>query len=366
MTFARYNWTCGVFLVPPLVALILLVLFMKPATGDLTLLGGYLEADFKWSAPQLGYSQSGFKLAKTIDDYDRYYDVVVLGDSFSADKEKGWQNRLHERTGSSVITFEMPKLNGDAVTSSAGVNVKDIISSTTFRLNPPRYFIFESIERDSLIRLGLYADSVFELGADRFKSRTDPHRLQNDSSPAQLHEIIDEPRIRFEIKVLQAGNYLVKAVSRHLVNVDNVRVLELNNGALFTNKSSNQLLIYGKDLKKNQSKEDFTNAMTGLKRLQNAFEEQANIRFIPLIFPDKLTVYTPYLKPSADSVPSYIPLMAEHTSIIRLDSLFQSALSNGVQDLYLPNDTHLGYIGHRLTADTIIDAYFGEATALDK
>jgi hypothetical protein len=82
-----------------------LALWVQPIEGDLTRLGGFTENDFGWNEPQQQFSSALFKLTGE-QKYDRYYDVVVLGDSFSnANPRAQWQNYFVRATGLSLVTI---------------------------------------------------------------------------------------------------------------------------------------------------------------------------------------------------------------------------------------------------------------------
>jgi hypothetical protein len=355
MNFTRYNRTFGLLVLPLLVVLIFITLFTEPVTGDLTRLGGYLEEDFGWRDPQQGFRESGFRLADSLDDYDRYYDVVVFGDSFSNDVEKGWQNVFYERTGLSIITLSMAKLATEAFEPS-GVEIEAIINSPQFLAHPPRYFIFETVERDAFSRLHDFANKPW--ASDNQIAGipvSQPIAFRQFSLPTQ--ELRRRGAPGAEAKIQQAVNYLVKAASRLLGESEKTRVLDLTRSDLFSSGRAQQLLVVAEDMEKNSSADAVATAIRGMHAVQGLVEQNGKTRFLMLLFPDKLTTYTPYLKYSEQVVPSYLPALAAHYPIPRLDLIFQKELEHGAKDLYLPNDTHAGYLGHRLAADALVDFY---------
>jgi hypothetical protein len=355
MNFARYNWIFGLLALPPLAVIILFALFTEPVTGDLTRLGGHLEEDFGWRDPQLGFSRSGFKLADNLDDYDRYYDVVVYGDSFSNDEQKGWQNVFNERTGLSIITISMAKLATEAFEPS-GVDIEAIINSPQFQDHPPRYFIFETVERDAFPRLHEYASKPWT--SDNTAAASVPRLTKLTSQitlPTQALKRHASPGA--EAKIQESVNYLIKAINRLQGKSEKTVVFDLTRSDLFSSGRPDKLLVVKQDTEKDMSGNKVERAVRGLNAAKRLVEGNGKTHFLLLVFPDKLTVYAPYLKQPELDVPSYLPVLSEHYSFPRLDTAFHQELQKGVKDLYLPNDTHAGYLGHRVAVDKLIDFY---------
>ena len=96
--------------------------YIQPLSGDLTRMGGYAERDFGWNIPRNVLSND-FSLSGT---YDRYYDIVVLGDSFS--KSGMWQAFLTEKRN---LTFTT--LHWDDIT------VEGVINNNIFKTTPPKF-----------------------------------------------------------------------------------------------------------------------------------------------------------------------------------------------------------------------------------
>ena len=71
----------------------------------------------------------------------KYYDMVILGASFSADLESGWQNYVVRTTGVSVIYFGINRFTVD-----------DILGSQAYRDHPPVVFVYEMVERNLIAR----------------------------------------------------------------------------------------------------------------------------------------------------------------------------------------------------------------------
>jgi len=117
------------------------MVYMEPESNELTRMGGYLENEFGWNAPQEHFAKPMFDMARSIEDYKRYYDVVVLGDSFSENQSHGWQNYFARESGLSVITFRLGRVKPD-----------DILNSQVYRKQPPKLFIYQIVERNIINR----------------------------------------------------------------------------------------------------------------------------------------------------------------------------------------------------------------------
>ena len=109
--------------------LALTALYIQPIDGNLTRMGGYSERDFGWTIPQ----KSLVNKSANHKTYDKYYDIVVYGDSFS--KQELWQSFLSEKTGFSFLTLYWDE-----------TPIEDVLSNPTFISKPPKLFIFETGE----------------------------------------------------------------------------------------------------------------------------------------------------------------------------------------------------------------------------
>jgi hypothetical protein len=139
MSLSLYSKILGLAFVVILATIWGLASWLQPVDGDLARVGGYAENDFGPRAPQAAFDQNLFKVTTDLKDYDKYYDVVVLGDSFSVDQESrryGWQNYFINRTGLSMIVFDTRRYWP-----------MEIYELPIFKKHPPKVFVFESVER---------------------------------------------------------------------------------------------------------------------------------------------------------------------------------------------------------------------------
>lgn len=342
--FVRYNSVMAAFIMLPLLLLINMAFSSQPLSGDLTRVGGHLEENFGWNAPQEAFKKSRFVMADSIADLDRHFDVVVVGDSFSADQQKGWQNYLVENTGLSVITFYL----------AHDFKLADVVTSEQFKNFPPKILIFESVERVAFQRLHEYAQ--WDLAEEGGDTEFPLHRGKVLVQEFPKKELLRKVEVDVERLLSEAANHIEKSVYRFIgSDKDKTAVLSLGQDNLFSSGEPDKLLVLKDDLQKNFSESDVTRAVQGLQKARSLVEANGKTRFVFLMFPDKLTAYSPFLAPGTTQVSSLFPALAAHYPLLRLDQRFQSALRQGVKDLYLPNDTHTGSYGYKTAALGLID-----------
>lgn len=359
---AAYVWIVVLLIFLPLVGLTLSAISFPAYTGVLTRIGGFSEDDFGWQEPQQAFPSPLFTTANSAEEYKRYYDIVVIGDSFSHDQEKGWQNYFVEQTGLSVITFHH------------GVPLDRVLNAKMFKDNPPLFFVVESLEQYSLSRFAAYNvyGSTVVVGAQSVSTGV-VTLVRHEHKKEQIKNYKNLP---LEERIGQRRHNLEKAVERYLRPVQWLAGLKQLHGTgddndavsevyplplkerlkLFSNKLDDILLVYGKDLTKVTEGDLLRLAAIGLRRLQDKVEGNGHTRFVLMIFPDKLSVYAPMLEDRTLAPPSLIPTLAQlYPSQVRLDLAFRRAMKKPVVDLYLPNDTHAGFEGYRIAADVLTD-----------
>lgn len=342
--FVRYNSVIAAFILLPLFLAVYMALGSQPLSGDLTRIGGHLEEDFGWNEPQKVFQSGRFVMAKSITDLDHHYDVVVIGDSFSADRQKGWQNYLVENTGLSVITFGM----------AYGFSLEDVVTSAPFKDFPPKILIYESVERRALQRLHEFSEWDVQRQVSEVEFSLHSNNVLSRDYPKREH--LRKVTVDVERLLSEAANRIEKSVYR-LTGSDKDRtvVLPLKQGNLFSNGTPDKLLVLRDDLQKKFSDNDIATAIHGLLNARSLVEANGKTKFVFLMFPDKLTAYSPFLSPGTKTVPSAFPALAKRYPLLRLDQRFHSELLKGAKDLYLPNDTHTGYYGYKMAAMSLID-----------
>jgi hypothetical protein len=322
--------------------------YLQPPYGDLTRIGSHAERDFGWNRPQLEFEQLLSKVGK----YDRHFDVVVLGDSFALGRPlPSWQNYVVAATGWSVITLD-----------ARNVTPEQVLANRAFRETPPRIFIFESVERQIPYRVPR-------------RLPCDPADVPTGANPplpvaaagaVRLGEFkgiaryVERNAAWSEVKPEYVLNYLRHNLSRALgkeVPTDAPR-LELSGQAPFSSANRNELLVYKDDIRKIEwwRQMPMPETVCRVEGLRKSIEANGQTRFVLMVAPDKLTAYSDYLRDASLRDASMLSGFADHLPhvALRLDKTLLAAIRQGVEDVYLPNDTHWGSNGHRIAAETLL------------
>jgi len=329
-----------------IVSIIVTAIYMEPHSGELTRMGGYLENEFGWNLPQERFLTPLFKQAASLDEYDQYYDVVVFGDSFSEDVARGWQNYLVAKTGWSVITFSMVRIALD-----------ELLETQTYRNSPPKLLIYQSVERYLIGRISQCSNdgnhSPQEVEIDMRSIRSIDARIVMDRRR-------QDRSIRHLLDASPVFNYWRKSFARKVFNADMTKVhkFRLNTPGLFSNDKDDHLLVFTGDLNlKGTTSNQIETTQCGLLELQNRIQGTGETAFLTLIFPDKTSVYSDYIDDEEYRGMSILSRIEETPglNIAKLKAEFDKAIENGVIDLYLPNDTHCGFYGFKMSADAIFE-----------
>jgi hypothetical protein len=324
-------------------------MYLQPFYGDLTRIGPHAEKDFGWNKPQLEFQRSLSSVGK----YDRYFDVVVLGDSFSLGRPlPSWQNFVVAATGWSVIALNASDITPD-----------QILANRIFRDSPPRIFIFESVERQIPHRV------TRKMPCKEIALPADTHSTPVSSGvppPVQFSEFkgltrhIGRNTSWDEIKSEYVLHYLRIGLLRTFgegVSTD-APLLELSRQAPFSSVNRNAILVYKDDIQKIAwwRAMPIPAMVCRIEAMRERFEANGQTRFVLMVAPDKLTAYADFIRDSSLRDSSILSRFAEHFPQImpRLDLSLISAINRGVQDVYLPDDTHWGSAGHQIAAETLL------------
>lgn len=346
MSLGLYSKILGAAFVAILVLVWSLASWLQPVDGDLARVGGFAENEFGHRTPQAIFDANLFTVATDLQDYDQYYDVLVLGDSFSVDQEKrlfGWQNYFINRTGLSMIVFDTRR-----------IWPVEIYESPAFKKYPPKVFVFQTVERYLNERVAYFSGmtppptAAASASADLFASYTGPNLPTRD-----------EPTVR------KAGSdpdhvlgHLGAIAQRHLHLNNQVVQIPLAKEGLFSSPNDIDMLVYFDELKKqNLSETDFARLRAGTAVFEKIIESNTTTRFVLLVAPDKSSTYAPYMKDTGMATANLIAELAKNPSlpVPRTDLAISQAIATGKQDVYLPNDSHWGSIGHKIFADALAD-----------
>jgi len=278
--FSSYNkiiLTLFLVVFSPMAAL---SLYMEPESNELTRMGGYLENYYGWNDPQENFEKPLFTLAKNILEYDSYYDVVVLGDSFSENLSHGWQNYFSLKTGLKIITLNMNY-----------VSIDSVLDSKIYREKPPLLFIYQSVERNIVSRNQYCPSGDFASGNLYVKKtiEVNPHEV-NIRDINRNRKKLSVDGLDFNL----ALNYMKKSFNRNILgrNITEVHQFSLTRKNLFSNKKPDSLLVITRDFKlKGVTQEQIKTAQCSLLALQQRIRSNDKTGFVALFFPDKTTVY---------------------------------------------------------------------------
>ncbi|MBK8816884.1 MAG: hypothetical protein IPN42_15865 [Methylococcaceae bacterium] len=331
----RYLTVFFVILIPTLAGLIITAIKIEPLDGPLTRMGGYAERDFGWSGQQqtLGIDDV------SVPAYRDYADVLVIGDSFS--KPGLWQAYLTRNTGLSVQTLDLGK------TSFSG-----LLQTAVFVKNPPKIVVVESVE---VFFLTKFRQSNTACKTDQEQAVFSPAlEIKPKSVPFQTKE--RQKTISLDnLNLNYAWVYWKKALTSRLSEQDNSPVahFQLTRKDLFSNRLSDQLLVYKPDLDKSfWQNQDIAAATCQLRDLQREFQANRKTVFVFVLVPDKLTAYTTFIADKVD-----LPRLELNNQLlqrgIQAPDLYRDiaqAIAKSEQDIYLPNETHYGSRGHEIMA----------------
>ncbi len=303
----------------------------QPFDGDLTRVSGLSESDYGWTVPQDAYlADYNFPNSRSLDAYDRPFDIIVVGDSFSFRTNTSWINTLIEHTGMSVLALHVNR-----------TSVSEIIRHPIFQQSPPKYFIFESVERrlyDRLEQLELPAQPITAPSLAPAKWQTTSLERQQLTRVSEFENL--EQRFAHAVHVIRIK--LSCAFDKANCKVI-TRSLKPDTPKLFSSQEQSEIAFLAKDFSSRRKWDQRRpEALRRLQLLKEYFAAAPETQFTLLIFPDRLSVYGEFIKDNKVTAASLIPEVAEVMEIPRLDHAYKQAISEGQLDIYLPNNSHSG------------------------
>jgi hypothetical protein len=329
-------------------------LYYEPVVGDLTRLGGYSENDFGWEGTQKVFKPALAKAASLAE----HYDIVVVGDSFSARTTKDrqtpnggfWTDFLAERTGLTVGVFDLDKTSLEQVLGGHGY-----ISS------PPKLLVYQSVERALDTRFAEKNTHCSPTPA------SDKHLLPRPLGLAADSVARDKARTLNEARLNQTIDRVKKSLRRSLLHDDGGPVLRtpLSRAGMFSNTKSSEVLLLADDLRKKQWSSKQIDAMRcAMLRHKATVEANGSTKFVALIAPDKSTVYADYLPTGLVRAYLCAALSGDGaTHVLCVDDILRAAVASGIKDVYLPNDTHWASAGADLVARSVAEYAAGNTSA---
>ena len=339
------NWRYSLLLVVLMVALTLgfglWARSFEPLWGDLTRIGWRSENDFGWTLPKQHFQP----LAAEVGSLDRHYDIVAIGDSFTAESKwrpgTTWPHFLAHDTGLKVGIFD-----------SGEMGVDDLLASPGFQADPPPVVVYEVVERnfipnhpsapgDPCPTDQAAPQPVLAPGATGAPPTPDMRPLSRDWN---------------ELPVSYGLAYLEQNLRRAVIGHETTNSVEigLTRGGLFSSRNDRALLVYGEDFNKmSWAPERWPEAACSLLRLQQRVQANGKTLFLVMVAPDKLTSYAPYLQDENFRHLSHLAVLDDYPALHLVRFARQDFDPADHVDLYLPDDTHWSTVGHSIAAGLI-------------
>ena len=333
----------------PVAGLFALGFYLQPLFGDLTRIGSYAEKDYGWNKPQLEFNQPLSEIGR----YERYYDVVVLGDSFSTGRPNlHWQNYLVAAKGWSVVTLNINK-----------IDLEQVLNNPVFRKTPPKILILGTVERELPRRIRHEPPC----GSTTFPKQVDVTTVPSPLS-ATIQEIelqglvkqVERETVWHDIKLGYVKDYLRNSLQRTLfgnAHTDAAKV-ELVRNAPFSSINKQSMLVYKDDFRKVPwwREMGLPEMSCRIEKMHKQVESNGQTRFVLMVAPDKLTAYADFLRDKDLRDISALAVLSRQLPEVmpRIDLALISAIYEGEQDVYLPDDTHWGSSGYQIAAETLL------------
>jgi hypothetical protein len=307
--------------------------FIEPISGDLTRLGDVAERSWGWNAPQ---SKPAVRSRLATDQTS----ILVIGDSFS--DPNIWQTVLENELGRFTQSYSWSAVHNFGCLKEKLHKIRQQAPQVTD-------LILELVERDFVSRFtgvdSPAACAAFEVAAPSARAAVP---VSTDHRPI------------FALKI-QDPIYVLKSIFgemrgyRGLTSSGDAVIAPLLTDRVFSNRRSRWLLYYAGDLNKNNWQANHVAA--AIKNLKGLSDEASTLglRLTVVVIPDKSSVYAEYVDGPALPIIQY-PLweLLAHSELasVNVRDLYRNALPSQL-DLYLPNDTHLGFNGYNLLGKAI-------------
>lgn len=321
LSYIKYFLAAAALTLLPVFAL---GLYIGPLQGDLTRLGDLAERDF---GPTLAQPD----VAILPNDGAVPPDVLVIGDSFSAGNV--WESVAARGTGFNFLTFKW----------EYGSCFATWIASLKRSYPKARYLLVETIEREFLPRFETLHDNC---------AVKDPILVK-----------VEHPESSRRKLSMPDPSYALMATLNHFRAFDETTasgdtfIAPLSRSDLFSSQRPDQLLYYRDDsFKRAWSAERLAKAIDNLKRIQD-MAASAGLAFIVAVVPDKSTAYAPFVKDHATLSPAldiWNAIDARGVTQANWRDKLLPAVTAG-QDLYLPNNTHVGNRGYAMMGDVVAE-----------
>ena len=319
-------------------------IWLAPPSGDLVRIGGWSERNFGWHGTKSGFTKNYYHettLSELLEDGPTG-DILVFGDSFSGmwPGSITWINTLHEQTGQSVRFLRMRDFS----------SVVRYLDSDAFQATPPAAIIVQSVERATVSR----AMAIHEPALNCEVPNTPITQIPISAASIKLPRDVFSRRTQFD-SLDEVFSWGALALRKRLEGSTNSILIQLNRNDLFSSRATRQGLIYIDDIRshtadvfpQNDPVAARAKALCGLRQLI-ARGGSVPMRF--MIAPDKRSIYDAWITTPLPTKEINVFILSHQALGARfidlLAPLTEAADTN--QDVYYPNDTHWGPIGHKI------------------
>lgn len=329
---------------------------LGPPSGDLVRIGGWGERIFGWQGEKRGFAQNHFEVTYLPEllAEGAAGDVLVFGDSISIQHEGNitWINTLHEQTGLPVQMMRIKEFT----------EVVAYLDSETFRSAPPAAIVIQTVERAALRRArGIYVPTL-PCAAPEGEPASVATLAPGATATVALSRKAFSRRQTFD-NFDEIFSWGALALRKRLEGETKALPITLSRGDLFSSRVPDRGLIYVDDVR-NYTPEAFapdglgvvaSEVICGLRQLVTRSGE---VPIRVMVAPDKRSLYAPWIT---------TPLPAKQIDVFAvaqgaLGAMFidlMEPLRDAVEthpDIYYPNDTHWGPVGHEIAGMRVADS----------
>ncbi len=335
------------FLLVPVAAMLVYYMSYEKSGGDLNRLGkisveknyrDIFKSDFKTEKKYMEISDVDLKTTGRID-------ILVVGDSFSRQKNYGYQNYLACMSGREVVNID--NLGYNAITDDPVRMLCFLAAGDLFDKIKIRYVILQNVER-AIVKRGGDIDAKTNVSLNELNDlyyNRQKIKEKTDSAPGL--GIFQDAADYFLFSILYKFNdraYFSQVYKEELTE------------KIFSIKK-NELLFYYEDVKniKYSTKE----AVDALNEKLNVLSEKLRSKGVKLIVlpsPDKYDLYCGYIKNNILPVNHFFENMKnKNKGYIYLDTkdILIAHIKEGEKDIYFADDTHWSPAAAKIIAGEI-------------
>lgn len=268
------------------------------------------------------------------------FDILTIGDSFSKQKEYGYQNYLASNHDFSVLDMSN-SITYDSVLQFCF----ELINGDFFDEFDIKYLILENVERTFL-------EDIDDLNFNKSILLKDLHKNTNRQEEQTYSKTKDLGIFKESFLYLYYNlsyNFNKKPYG------SKVYKRELNTCLFSTDK--NELLFYEDDIKKiKYSTKERIGTLNSYLNLLSEKCKGKGIYLIVLVCPDKYDLYYPFISNNDFHKNYFFDHFKQETkkySFIESKDLLSDQLHGGIRDLYFADDTHWSPIASELIAEEI-------------